>query len=282
MKILGTGLSGLVGSRIIELLSTKYEFDSSVEDITDKELIQEKIKSSDSQIVLHLAAKTDVDGCEKDKDLGEEGMAWKINVLGTKNIAEACSSTNKKLIYISTDFVFDGEKGSYVEEDEANPINWYGKTKLEGELAIQKTFSNFIIARISYPYRAKYDVKKDFARVLIDKLENNEPLAMVVDHTFNPTLIDDIAYALDSLIQQHQKGIFHVVGSESITPYEAAILISKEFGFDQSLIAKTTREEFFRGRASRGFNLSLKNDKIKRLGISMRTFKDGLKEIKKQ
>lgn len=280
MKILGTGLSGLVGSRIVELLSPRYDFDSSVENITDKNLIQDRILKSDAPIVLHLAAKTDVDGCEKDKVLGKEGEAWKINVTGTKNIADACSQSNKKLIYISTDFVFDGEKGDYEEEDVASPVNWYGKTKYEGEAAIQDLTQNFIIARISYPYRSEFEMKKDFARALIEKLKTGQSLTMVTDHIMNPTFIDDIAYAIDSLIQKNEKGIFHVVGSQSLSPYEAGLFICKVFSLDNSKITKTTRGEFFKGRAPRGFNLSLKNDKIKRLGITMRTFEEGLKEIK--
>ena len=105
MKVLGTGLDGLVGSRIVELLSDKYEFEnlsiSTGLNITNRDAVLERIKSSDAQIVLHLAAKTNVDGCELDKPLGEKGDAWKINVSGTQNVADACSQTKKKLIYIS-------------------------------------------------------------------------------------------------------------------------------------------------------------------------------------
>lgn len=283
MKILGTGLSGLVGSRIVELLQDKYEFDSSTEDIGDKELIQDRIINSDAPLVLHLAAKADVDGCEKDKELGEDGDAWKINVVGTENIAQACSQTNKKLIYISTDFIFDGQKESgYEEEDTPNPVNWYGKTKYEGESVVQKNGLNFIIARIAYPYRASYPLKKDFVRGLIEKLKTGEPLSMVTDHVMTPTFVDDIANALNTLIQKDERGIFHVVGSQQVSPYSAALLISDIFGFDKSRIGKITLEEFFKGRAKRGFNLYLKNDRIKRLGINMRTLEEGLREIKNQ
>ena len=142
MKILGTGLDGLVGSRIIELLSGKHEFEnlslSTGADITDRNAILQKIKNSDAQIMLHLAAKTDVDGCELDKPLGEKGDAWKINVFGTQNVVDGCSESNKKIIYISTDFVFDGTKEAYSEEDAPNPVNWYGQTKFLGEMEVKK------------------------------------------------------------------------------------------------------------------------------------------------
>ena len=279
MKILGTGLTGLVGSRIVEFL-TEFEFDISQEDITDRNLIQDRIEKSDAQVVLHLAAKTDVDGCEKDKDFGEKGDAWRINVIGTENVALACKQSSKKLIYISTDFVFDGEKvGSYEEDDSPNPINWYGKTKFEGEKKVQNLCKNYIIARIAYPYRKSF-IKKDLVRVLIEKIEAGESLKMVTDHIMVPTFIDDIASALKLLIKNDERGVFHVVGSQAITPYDTAILISDIYGFSKSNIAKTTREEFFKGRAKRGYNLSLKNDKIEKLGIQMRTLDQGIREIK--
>lgn len=279
MKILGTGLSGLVGSRIVELLK-ECEFESISSDVTNRDQIVESIKLSKASWVLHMAAKTNVDGCEEDKKLGGEGEAWKVNVSGTENVALACSQYHKKLLYISTDFVFDGEKESgYSEEDKPNPVNWYGKTKYEGEKKILTSGADYIIARIAYPYRKSFE-RKDFLRSLIEKLNKGESLNMVTDHIMTPTFIDDIAVAIQELLKQNEKGIFHVVGSQAITPYETALLIAETFGFDKSRIGKITREEFFKGRAQRGYNLYLKNDKIGGLGIKMKTLEEGIREIK--
>lgn len=279
MKILGTGLSGLVGSRVVELLKD-FEFESIVGDVTDKDQITKSIKSSDASWVLHLAAKTNVDGCEEDKINGQEGEAWRVNVTGTENVALACSQYHKKLLYISTDFVFDGEKESgYIEEDEPNPVNWYGTTKYEGEKKVLSSGADYIIARIAYPYRKSFE-RKDFLRSLIEKIAKGEPLKMVTDHIMTPTFIDDIAKGIKLLMDQDQKGIFHLVGSQPITPYETAMLIAKTFDFDKSKIEKITREEFFKGRARRGYNLYLKNDKIEKLGIKMRTLDEAIREIK--
>jgi dTDP-4-dehydrorhamnose reductase len=282
MKILGTGLTGLVGSRIVEVLKDKIEFEKSQVDITDEASIKQTIESSDAQVVLHLAAKANVDGCEEDKEKGEGGEAWRINVLGTKYIAKACSGSGKKLVYISTDFVFDGQEEHYDEESKPNPLNWYGTTKLEGEKAIgQISDLDFVIARIAYPYRSHFQ-RNDFARAIIERLSKKEKIIGITDHIFTPTFVDDIAKALFFLLEQNQTGIFHVVGSEWLTPYGAALTIADIFGFDPSLVEKTTREEFFKNRAKRPFRLSLRNDKIKKLGVKMSTFDEGLSALKVQ
>ncbi|MBI2614022.1 MAG: SDR family oxidoreductase [Candidatus Levybacteria bacterium] len=288
MKILGTGLDGLVGSRIVELLGDKYAFEnlsiSTGIDITNRDDVLEKVKNSDAQIVLHLAAKTNVDGCELDKPLGEKGDAWRINVCGTQNVVDGCLQSNKKLIYISTDFVFDGTNpplGGYSEEDIPNPINWYAKTKYEGEKIVQNLKTPWIIARIASPYRAMFE-RLDFARAILKRLQDGLPVAGVTDHIFTPTFIDDIVVALYTLIENSSQGIFHVVGSQSLTPFDASHLIAKEFDLDGSQISQTTRTEFFNNRAPRSFQLALKNDKIGKLGIKMKTFEEGLKEIKSQ
>jgi dTDP-4-dehydrorhamnose reductase len=302
MKILGTGLTGLVGSRFTELLENAYEFEHiNLENginILDKTSVFDAISSSGASIIIHMAAKTNVDGCELDKNRDQEILslknqkdkedawkseqtAWAVNVFGTQNIVEACQKTNKKIIYISTDFVFNGQKKSYKEEDKPDPLNWYAKTKYEGEKVIQQSGLEFIIARLAYPYRAFFE-RNDFVRGLVQKLQKKEKLSMVTDHVMVPTYIDDLVNALDVLIQRDEKGIFHVVGSQSVTPFDAALKIAEAFDLEVSLISKTTRREYFLGKAPRPFCLNLKNDKIGKLGVEMSTFDKGLLEIKNQ
>ena len=287
MNILATGLNGLVGSRIVEILSD-FEFEnisrSTGVDITNKNALLDAFGKSDAKYVMHLAAKTDVDACERDKALGEHGEAWKINVDGTQNMVDACQQTGKKFIYISTDFVFSGEdtpEDGYTEESMPNPINWYGATKYEGEKRVMKSSIPWIIVRPAYPYRAEFP-KLDFVRAIRNRLQQHQPILGVTDHVFCPTFIDDIAVAFKVLIQQNVTGIYHVVGSQSLTPFDAAILIAQTFGQDTSLISKTTREAFFKGRAPRPFNLTLNNGKIEQLGGKMRTFEEGLVTIKQK
>ncbi len=288
-KIIGLGLNGLVGSRITELLKDSYDFvslsRSTGVDITDAESLTALKNYPDAKFVLQFSAKADVDACEKDKDMGEEGEAWRINVSGTKNVAEICRELGKKIVYISTDFVFDGEKEKgdfYTERDTPNPINWYSKTKYEGEKRVEESGAPYIILRLAFPYRAEFEPKKDFVRAIIDTLKNGNQIKGVTDQIFCPTLIDDIALALDVLIKNDATGIYHAVGSEALTPFEAALKISEIFDLDTGLIKETTRDEFFRDRAPRPFNLQLRNARIDQLGVEMKGFSEGLMEIKSQ
>lgn len=288
-QIIGLGLSGLIGSRITELLSDKYEFVSlSLEsgvDITKKETLSVIENYRNADFVIHFAAKADVDGCEEDKNLGEEGLAWKINVLGTQNVSDYCRDFGKKMIYISTDFVFDGELPAgekYTEEDKPNPINWYARTKYEGEKVVEKSGADYIIVRLAYPYRAEFSLKKDFFRAILDSLKQGKEIKGITDHIFTPTFIDDIAFALDALIKNDATGIYHVVGDQALSPYEAAVEIADVFDLDEKLVKEIKREEYFLGKAPRPFNVALKNDKIRKLGVNMKGFVEGLSTIKSQ
>lgn len=287
-KIAGTGLSGLVGSRITELLSDKYSFEDisrkTGTDVTDVAGVLERLKNSDAEYVIHMAAFTNVDGAEEQKDLGKASEAWKINVGGTENVVKACEETGKKLIYISTDFVFDGEntpQGGYAEEDTPNPINWYAKTKYEGEKRVLQSRIPWLILRIAYPYRADFE-KNDFMRAMKNRLTEGREIKAITDHIYCPTFIDDIAPALDVLIQENKTGIYHMTGSEALSPKDAAMEIAEAFGLDANLIGTTTRAEYFAGKAQRPFDLSMNNGKIKQLGVKLHGLHEGLQIIKQQ
>ncbi len=288
MRILGTGLTGLIGSRITELLSPDYSFESVSRstgvDITNVDQVKRVIVNSDCDVVLHLAAFTNVKEAELEKDLGEDSESWKINVTGTENIVAACNESGKKLMYVSTDLVFDGEntpEGGYKEEDKENPLNWYAKTKYEGELRVRDAQSPWIVIRPAYPYRASFE-KNDFVRLFIQKLENHEQLTLLEDRIITPTFIDDLAQAIDILFSKESTGIYHTVGSTSLSIYDAAEVISDIYGFDNQLLSKTTRKSFLVDRPPEPFNSSLNNAKIRKLGAFMRTFAEGVQEVKTQ
>ncbi|MSU25656.1 MAG: NAD-dependent epimerase/dehydratase family protein [Candidatus Levybacteria bacterium] len=260
--------------------------------IVDRSSVFNAIEKSDSSIVLHMVAKSDIDTCELDREedierkekienLSLASSAWAINVEGTRNIVDTCNKTGKKIIYISTDFVFDGAKDFYFDGDRENPINWYGQTKFEGEKLVKAAMVPLAIFRIAYPYRASF-IRNNFFRSIMKRLESRQQVSAVIDHHFTPTFIDDLALFINAFISNWQDGIFHVVGNGSLTPYDACIDIVDIFGYDKNLIFSTTRAEFFKNRAERPFNLIMKSDKLKKLDIEMNSFKEGLKIIKKQ
>lgn len=286
MKILGTGLSGLVGSRVTELLSPDFSFENlSLEtgvDITRKESVDARIDHSSAPWVFHFAARTDVDGAEKEKDLGEKSPSWVVNVSATQHIVDACRRTGKKLLYISTDFVFDGTRDVYTEEDVPNPQGWYARTKYEGEKRVMSLTDRALVVRIANPYRSNFPVKPDFVHKIIERFVEKVPVVAANDQIFVPTFIDDIARALATLVRLDASGIYHVVGSQALTPYEAAQRIARTFGFTAARIEPTTFKEYFAGRAPRPFHAVLKNDKISELGVSMKSFEEGLQMVKQQ
>lgn len=286
--IIGTGLSGLVGSRVVELLRQEYSFEDisrkTGTDITDKAAVLSRIQASSSPVVLHVAAYTDVETAEEEKDLKEESAAWRINVEGTRNIVDACKATGKKLIALSTDMVFPGDKQlpeKYKEDDKRWPSNWYATTKYEAEKVIEGSDSAWSILRIAYPYRAHF-TKNDSVRIFLSKLRNNEPIRAVTDHYFTPTFIDDLARVLDLFIKEEHPGVFHVTGGRAVSPFEIATDVAKAFGLDSSLISPVTRAQFFQGRAERPFNLSLSSAKIESLGVRLHSFAEGLHILEEQ
>jgi len=216
-------------------------------DITNRENVFSTLKDLNFDVFLHLAAYTNVDKAEIEKE-----KARKINVEGTRNVFDAVRSMNKNFIYISTDFVFDGkmQKTPFFEDSKPNPVSYYGLTKYEGEKIVS---GNGIIIRIAYPYRTKFDNKPDIVRTIKSLLEQGKTLSMVTDSLIVPTFIDDIGYALKKFLlsKNFKPEIFHLVGTQAISPYEVGKIIAKTFGLDESLIKATTYEEYFKGKAKR-------------------------------
>lgn len=278
-KIAITGATGLVGSRIIELLNKDFEFiplSQKLMDIANKEEVREVLKNLNFDLFLHLAAYTNVAQANKEKEL-----AYKINVEGTKNVFEQVLLKNKKFIYISTDFVFDGINPPYFEDSNPNPIGIYGKTKYQGETIVNpKKYKNSLIIRISYPYRTKFEKKQDFFRKFKNFLEEKKHLKTIENSLMTPTFIDDIVFGLKYLINNFSNDIIHLVGSESISPYNAAILIADKFNLDKGLISKITFEEYSKTKSGiPQFSVikSKKNNFYK-----MKNFEEGINQIIKQ
>lgn len=286
MKFLGTGLSGLVGSRVVSLLSShtfvNYSLENGV-DITDRDTIMRRIiETTDANWVLHFAAYTNVQQAEAEKDLGEQSAAWKVNVTATQSIVDACRASNKHLLYIDTDYAFDGTRDRYVETDPIGPLCWYAKTKSEGADRVLTLGSAGLVMRISNPYRAHPVGKTDFVHKMIDRLKAGGEIVAPADQLFVPTFIDDIAWSVETLVRANASGIYHVAGTEAVSPYQAATIVAETFGYDARLVKPASFAEYFSGKAPVPQKAVLVTDKIRALGVRLHGFRDGVREVKKQ
>lgn len=274
MKVAITGSTGLVGSRILELLKNKFAFIALKQpgfDLFDKLSITTSL-DLDFDLLLHLAAYTNVDAAETNRELCSA-----INIQGTQNLLSVVQAKHKPMIYISTDFVFDGNNPPYYEYSAAGNYNnlcFYGQTKYEAEQIIK---NKAMIVRISYPYRKEFEPKKDFVRLIKFLLETQKEINMVNDSIITPTLIDDIALGLEYLINNFRPEIYHLVGSSSHTPYEAGQLVANTFALDTKLIKPISAQDYFKNKAKRPLNNTIRSNKNSFYPMS--DFSSGLKKI---
>lgn len=287
-KILITGTSGLLGGKIVKqtrvhytvipTYNTKPLFPNSVEmNITDERRVLQVFSNFRPDIVVHMASETNVDRCEVDKE-----HAWKVNAEGTRNIARMCNRVGAKIVYVSTDYVFDGEKGLYIEEDEPNPISYYGLTKLEGEKYVTETCRDYAIVRTSVLY-GWHPWKPNFVKWVIKSLRDSKQISVVNDHFASPTLADNLAEVMLEIIKKDLKGLYHTAGSERINRFEFALKIAETFDLDSSLIKPTKMSELKAWVAKRPRDSSLCVDKIKReLKTKLLNVKEGLRKMEEE
>lgn len=272
MNVAITGSTGLIGSRVIELLGGEFSFiplSSADLDVTNRDAVHTKLANLQYDLFLHFAGYTNVNQAEKDRD-----AAYALNVTATSNLYEMVTDQRKKFVYISTDYVFDGTHPPYNEESIPHPIGYYGETKYEGEKVVK---GGAMIIRPSFPYRKEFAKKKDFMRTIKALLEEQKQLKMVKDSIITPTFIDDFAYALKHLMQNFTPEIVHLVGSSSLSPYEAGKLIAHTFHLNEELISPTTYDEYFAGKALPPRYSEMKSNK--NTFYTMKSFEEGLKEL---
>jgi dTDP-4-dehydrorhamnose reductase len=242
-------------------------------DITQKESTVETIVTAAPTVVVHTAAETDVDRCETERDL-----AWKINVDGTSHVADACAKAGAKLILISTDYVFDGEKGNYSEIDEPNPISFYGLTKLEAERIVASNSSDSLILRPSVLY-GWHPTKLNFATWVLKGLRERQTLRVVNDHINSPTFADNLAEAIHKAIERNSQGILHVAGNERIDRFWFAQKIAKRFDLDENLLVPTKMRDLdWIARRPRDSSLNVEKAE-KELSIGLFGVDRGLEEM---
>ena len=240
-------------------------------DITDKNDIAKAYRNFKPDVVLNLAAMTDVDGCEKDKI-----AAKKINFESVKNL---CENFSGHFIQLSTDYVFDGNSGPYNELDDVNPISYYGKTKLDAENWLKDNYSNSTILRSNVIYSYTKRTKASFVKWIVDSLKNNKEINVVNDQWNNPTWTESISLVIKNIIDTGLNGLYNYGDKDFMTRYDFAILISRVFNLDESLI-KPTNTSSLNQIANRPLKSGLITKKIEsRLGIVPNSVENCLIEI---
>jgi dTDP-4-dehydrorhamnose reductase len=239
--IVVTGCDGLLGNSLLPVIRERYTVvgmdqrigssktsESVALDLSQEAAIRSIVDVSPS-VVIHAAAQTNVDRCEIDR-----GLATRANVDSTRNVAKACDMAKAKLVLLSTDYVFDGVKGGYIESDPPNPLNFYGMTKLEAE-RIAATSPNSLIIRSSVLYGWNPN-KPNFVTWLLERLGDRKE-AHVADDQFNsPTFAGNLALAIREALERNVKGVLHLAGSERISRFDFARKTAEKFNLNAGLL----------------------------------------------
>ena len=292
MKILITGANGFLGYYLVDMLlhnseeviSTgrgecrlpffgKDRFTYLQMDFTDPFSVHDVFEDVKPDMVIHAGAMSKPDECEQN-----QMQAYITNVEGTVNLLINAAEYKAFFIFLSTDFVFDGETGMYKEDDQTNPVNYYGRTKLEAEDAVKEFEHDWSIIRTVLVYGKNHSGRKNFIELVKDKLENQEPYQLVDDQLRTPTYVEDLATGIHQIIAKRKKGIFHLSGKEIFTPYEIGKKIAEDYGLDFSQIKKVSAASFTEP-ARRPLRTGFTIDKaIHELGFTPVSFEEGLKK----
>lgn len=290
MTILITGANGFLGQYLsLQLLEKGYTVLATAKgacrlplqnrtgfyyetlDFTDPFATHDLFEKYKPQVVVHAGAMTRVDDCEQ-----EQWPAYLVNVEGTVNLLMNAEEQKSFFIFVSTDFIFDGEKGNYAEQEIPNPVNFYGKTKLEAEEAVQEYEYDWAIVRTSLVYGKPVAGRGNILTVVKEKLEKGEEYKVVSDQLRTPTYIEDLAKAIVLIIEKKARGVYHIAGPDTMTPYQMACELAAHLQLNSSLLKEVTAPDFSQP-ARRPLKTNFIIDKAKReLGYQPVSFAEGL------
>ena len=278
-----TGAYGQLGEACINYLKLYFNINSACRhssddgiqlDITDSKITEKLVVDIRPDVILNLAAMTNVDGCETDPEMAEA-----INVDGVKNL---CKSFDGHFIQISTDYVFDGIEGPYGEDDDTNPISVYGQTKLAADEWLTENHVKTTILRANVVYGYTKQTKASFVKWVVDSLSDGKPIRVVDDQWNNPTWTHSVASVIKVLIETEAFGLYNYGDKGYMNRFEFAQLIAKVFELDPSLISPISTVELNQP-APRPLKSGLKTEKIESaLGIVPKSIETCLQEIRKQ
>ena len=273
MKILITGSNVMLGHDLIEVLKERHELiltTSKTLDITDEEQVFEFICKNKPDIVINSAAYTDVEGCETNQDL-----AYAVNSEGVRNLALACREIDCPLVHISTDYVFNGKNTRpWLEYDEVDPINVYGRSKLKGEEAISDVLDKFFILRTAWLYGVN---GKNFPKTMLELAENHSEVSVVYDEVGTPTYTSDLASAISDLIETDYYGIYHLTNSGECSWCEFARYIFEIADVDVNVLP-VTASEFARPAPRPSYSVLENRNWVKNGFEPLRSYKEAIKE----
>ncbi|MDZ4701187.1 MAG: dTDP-4-dehydrorhamnose reductase [Rhodothermales bacterium] len=258
-RILITGANGLLGQELVTALSPYPEFDilatgKDVEprfsngscgytrlDLTNTAEVRHLFNIFTPDVVINCAAMTAVDQCEDERD-----ACWRVNVEAVEQMTRSCLNFSVKMVHLSTDFVFDGKGGPYIESQRPDPVNFYGKSKLAAENAIIKSgLGRWAIVRTVLVYGAGERLSRgNFVLWVIDKLSKGEEIQVVDDQWRTPTYAPDLAQGILRLVKFDKTGLYHLSGREYLSVYDFALKIAATFDLDASLIKRTNSASF--------------------------------------
>lgn len=297
MRVLITGSNGLLGGYLVrdlhnaghQLLATsrgdnrtiaRHLLDSGVvhyesADITNGDSISRVIKKFSPDLVIHAAAITQVDHCEQHKE-----QCWNTNVAATAHIIAAAREARAPLLYVSTDFVFSGEKGMYTEEDETGPVNYYGTSKLAAEKLVMESGLEWSICRTVLVYgNAMGPTRSHMLTWVQNELTKGHVIKVVADQVRTPTYAGDLSAGIVLMVNKAAGGIYHLSGKDIVTPFEMAVQTAQFLSLDPSLIQKVDASTFSQPALrppKTGFNIG----KAKRdLGYDPISFAEGLERV---
>jgi dTDP-4-dehydrorhamnose reductase len=275
--LLVIGAKGMLGRDLMGVLQASLPNDEIIGwDIEEIDIQKEedtvfKIEKLRPDIVVHIAAYTDVDGCELDEE-----KAFAVNAEGTRHVALAASRCRAKMVYLSTDYVFNGNKREpYLESDSPHPLNVYGRSKLKGEQYVQELVKDTLIIRSQWLY-GRYG--KNFVTSILQQAGEKRVLSIVNDQIGSPTYTVDLAKAISVLIQFDAQGIFHVANSDLCTWYTFGQAILKLSGMGKVRVIPISSKEFGRPAVRPSYSV-LNCQKLKKeTGLALRPWSEALKD----
>lgn len=262
MRVLVTGVKGQLGYDVMnELAKRGYEgvgVDVDEMDITDARKVDEVITKAQVDKVVHCAAYTAVDAAEDNVEL-----CRRVNAEGTENIAKVCKRLDLPMVYLSTDYVFDGEgERPWEPDDERDPLNVYGQTKYEGELAVERNLDKYFIVRIAWVFGVN---GKNFIKTMLNLAQNHDTITVVDDQVGSPTYTYDLARLLVDMIETEKYGRYHATNEGLCTWYEFAKEIFRQAGVNVKVVPVTSEQ--FQAKAKRPHNSRMNKDKLEAMGF---------------